>query len=136
MRLFVCFTFIVAIALTSKYFFNTDVTILCHHSGITHLKQCLYGSLNKVVGVSRTFGLGQHVLNSGTFQNGTHSATGYNSCTRRSRTEQYFCTTVLGNLLVRYGSFINGDSHQIFLGGFYTFSNGSRNFTGFAQAIA
>ena len=135
MRLFVCFIFIVAINLTSKYFFQGNSTQLCNGTRITHFTQSLNRSLHKIVRIGRALRLSQDILHTNTFKHGTHSTTCYDAGTLRGRTKQNLGTAELCNLLMRNRTLNDGNFDQIFLSCLYAFRNCSGNFSSLTKAI-
>lgn len=109
--------------------------MLSHSACIAHLTQSQNSSLYKVVGVRRTFRLSENVLDTNTFQYGTHSTTGYNSGTFRSGEDEHLSTTEASSLLVGNSTFEYGNLNQIFLSCLYTFSNSGGNFASLTKAI-
>ena len=135
MRLFVCLIFIVAINLTSKYFFQGNSTQLSNGTCITHFTQSLYRSLHKIVRIGRALRLSQDILHTYTFKNGTHCTASYDTSTLRGRAKQNLGTAELCNLLMRDRTLNDRNLDQIFLGGLYALRNCSSNFSGLTKAI-
>lgn len=105
-------------------------------AGVAHFCKCLNGGLYQVVGVGRALGLCKDVLDAGSLENGTHSTTGNNSGTFRSREDEHLSTAEAGSLLVGNGTLDNGNLDKILLGGFYALGDGGGNFAGLAETIS
>ncbi len=113
--------------LSSEYFFHRNTTVLSYSSGVAHFAQSQYRSLNQVVRIGRSFGLGKHVLYTNTFKHGTHCTTGNNTSTLRSGQDEDICATELGSLAVRNRTLDNGNLDQILLGSFHALGDSSSN---------
>ena len=88
------------------------------------------------MGIGRSLGLSQNVLDACTLKYGTHGTTGHNSRTFGSGKNQYVSSTELSSLLVGNRSLDDGNLHQILLGSLNTLGNCSRNFTGLTKTAA
>ena len=121
--------------LSSEYFFHRNTALLCDSACITHLAQGQNCCLNQVVGVRRTFGLGQHVLYTHTLKHCTHRATGYDTSTGRGWHNQHFCTAEACCLFVRYSTINHRHFNQILFRSLHAFGDSGGNFTGFSKAV-
>ena len=122
--------------LSSEYFFHRNTTMLSNSTGITHLTQSQDRRLNQVVGIGRSLGLSQNVLDTSTLEYSTHGTTGHNSRTFGSGKNQYISSAKLSSLLVRNRSLDDRNLYQILLGSLYTLGNCSRNFACFTKTAA
>ena len=110
--------------------------MLSNSTGITHLTQSQDRRFNQVVGIGRSLGLSQNVLDTSTLEYSTHGTTGHNSRTFGSGKNQYISSAKLSSLLVRNRSLDDRNLYQILLGSLYTLGNGSRNFACFTKTAA
>ena len=122
--------------LTSEYFLNTDTTVLCYLTGITHLCQSIDGCLNQVVRIGRALGLGQAVSDTDTLQHSTHSTTCHYSSTSRCWHDENLCTTELGSLLMRNSALNNGYLNKVLLSSLNALGDSGSHFSGLSEAIA
>jgi len=87
------------------------------------------------VGVGRTFGLIQDVVNACRLQNGTHSTTGFYSGTVSSGLDLNLRNTELSELLVRDSTLENRHLDEVLLGSLGSFLHSSGNLTCFTQTV-
>ena len=109
--------------LTVKHFIQTNASLSGNRTGITHFFQCSYRSFYQIVRVGRTFTFSQYVVNTGTFQNSTHSTSGYQPGTGRSGLHINLRTAETSYLLMRNSSFQYRYFDQVLFSSFDPFRN-------------
>ena len=119
-----------------KHFRYAHATVLGHLRGAAHLVESCDGSLDEVVGVGASFGLGEHVGDTYALKHCTHSATGLYTGTFAGGLQEDARAAELGAPLVGDGAFVYGHADEVLLGGLYAFGDGSLNFVRFAEAPA
>ena len=127
---------IISQVLTVKNFAHGNATQASHGVGVTHLGESGDGSLYQVVGVGRALALGQHVLNTGALEHGTHSTTGLNTGTGSSGFHEDLGAAETGHLLVRDGGVDNRNLYEVLLGIFHALGDSCSDFVGLAETVA
>ena len=84
--------------------------------------------------VGRTFGLSQNILDTNTLENGTHSSTGYKTCTGCGRLQENIGTAETSLNLMRDSTFEDRNLYEVLLGGLYTLSDSCCNLTSLTEA--
>ena len=122
------------LVLAFEYFFYGDTAVLSDSGWRAHFAEGCDGGLHEVVGVRRSFALGEDVSDAYAFEDGTHSATGFNTGTVACGLEDDARAAELSFLLVGDGAFVDGDADKVLLGSFNAFCDGCSDFVSFAEA--
>ena len=100
-----------------------------------HLQRC-DGGFDYVGVVARAKGLGQHVANAGSLDDGTDAAAGNDACAGGSGLEKDASTAEFADDLVGNRVFADGNFNQGFASGIGGFADGLGDFVGLAEAEA
>ena len=102
---------------------------------ITHFTESKDGGLHKIVGVGRTLGLCEDVLDADAFKDGAHGTTGNDSGTFRGRENKHFGTAEMGSLSMGDRTLHNRNLYKVFLGSLHTLGDGGLNFSSLAKTV-
>ncbi len=86
------------------------------------------------MGIRRTLRLCKHIFYSNTLKYSTHSATSDKTCTSCCRLKEHMGTTKSSFHLMGHSTFQDWNLNKVFLSGFNTFGNSSRNFSCLSKA--